>query len=81
MSFPRLGARRKTVASSKSKVYVADIAHNVDCPVQRRKQLWAGAHFHSPALIQKHATTNELFEEGRCTVTETSELIISVESA
>jgi N-methylhydantoinase A len=53
----------------------------VTAKVYRRDRLGAGAEIGGPALIQEHGTTTVLFEQDRCRVANSGELIINVGDA
>ena len=81
LRFPRLGRRAAAKASRRRDVYLDDPHKPVACPIYQRGELGSGARLKGPALIEEHGTTTVLFEQDRCTVAPSGELIIDVGGA
>jgi N-methylhydantoinase A len=78
LAFPAVGRTAAATPASRRKAYFASAGEPVVCPVYRRGDLGAGAEIVGPALIQEHGTTTVLFDDDRCQVAESGELIITV---
>jgi N-methylhydantoinase A len=81
LRFPRLAKGAAAKASRRRDVYLSDSRKPVSCPVYQRSALGAGARIKGPALIEEHGTTTVLFEQDRCTISPSGELIIDVGGA
>ena len=81
LRFPRLARRAAAKASRRRDIYHSDSRKPVSCPIHQRSALGAGARIKGPALIEEHGTTTVLFEQDRCTVSPSGELIIDVGGA
>jgi N-methylhydantoinase A len=78
LAFPAVGRTAAATPASRRKAYFASAGEPVVCPVYRRGDLGAGAEIVGPALIQEHGTTTVLFDDDRCQVAQSGELIITV---
>src|SRR5216684_4074606 len=78
LAFPAVGRTAAATPASRRKAYFASAAEPVVCPVYRREDLGAGAEIVGTALIQEHGTTTVLFDDDRCQVAASGELIITV---
>ena len=58
--------------------YFSSASKPVTAKVYRREQLGAGTAIAGSALIQEHGTTTVLFENDKCRVAESGELIVSI---
>jgi N-methylhydantoinase A len=81
LRFPRLAKRAAAKASRRRDVYLSASRKPVSCPIYQRGALGAGARIKGPALIEEHGTTTVLFEQDRCTMSPSGELIIDVGGA
>jgi N-methylhydantoinase A len=81
LRFPRLARRTAVATPGRRDVYLGDRRKPVACPIHQRGELGAGARIKGPALIEEHGTTTALFEQDRCTVASSGELIIEVGDA
>jgi len=81
LRFPKLVKRGAAKPSRRRDVHLGDPRKAVSCPIYQRSELGAGARIKGPALIEEHGTTTVLFENDRCTVAPSGELIIDVGGA
>jgi N-methylhydantoinase A len=81
LRFPKLAKRATAKPSSRRDVYLSDPRKPVSCPIYQRGELGSGARIKGPALIEEHGTTTVLFEQDRCNVAPSGELIIDVGGA
>ena len=81
MQCPGIAEAGHAAAAHRTDVYLGGPERAVSCPVYRREQLGAGAHFTGPALVREHGTTTVLFEGDVCSVAPSGELIIEVRGA
>jgi N-methylhydantoinase A len=81
LRFPRLAKRAAAKASRRRDVYLGASRKPVSCPIYQRSALGAGARIKGPALIEEHGTTTVLFEQDRCTMSPSGELIIDIGGA
>jgi N-methylhydantoinase A len=80
LELPRCPVAGPVAAARRRRVYLADRARPLECPVYRRDALGASARIDGPALVQEHGTTTVLFAGDRCTVADTGELVVTVGS-
>jgi N-methylhydantoinase A len=78
LKFPGLAASAMAAPSGERRAYFTSASKPLTAKVYRRDGLGAGAEIAGPALIQEHGTTTVLFENDRCRVAESGELIIAV---
>jgi N-methylhydantoinase A len=81
LTFPTLASGEEVKPVGEREVYFSDARKPLPAKVYRRDQLPAGAAIAGPALIQEHGTTTVLFENDRCEVAPSGELIITVGGA
>jgi N-methylhydantoinase A len=81
LAFPSLGKGGTAEPSGEQDAYFSSASKPIKAKVYRRETLGAGAEIMGPALIQEHGTTTVLFENDRCRVADSGELIISIGSA
>jgi len=81
LKFPRLAPHRTAKASRRRDVYLADPYRPVSCPIYQRGELGAGSRIKGPALIEEHGTTTVLFEQDKCVVVPSGELLIDIGGA
>ncbi|MGO8924405.1 MAG: hydantoinase/oxoprolinase family protein [Xanthobacteraceae bacterium] len=81
LHFPKLKAHGAAKPSGRRPVFLADARKPVLCPVYQRNALGAGARIKGPALIEEHGTTTVLFENDKCAVAPSGEIIIAVGGA
>ena len=81
LAFPSLGASNAGTPGSERQAYFTSASQPLTAKVYRRQDLSAGAEIAGPALIQEHGTTTVLFENDRCRVASSGELIISIGAA
>ena len=81
LAFPSLAVGGDATPSAEREVYFSDARRPLRAKVYRRDRLGAGAQIAGPALIQEHGTTTVLFENDRCEVAPSGELIIAVGGA
>ena len=81
LKFPGLDAAGLPAAAGERPVYFSSAAKPLMAKIYRRETLSAGATINGPALIQEHGTTTVLFENDRCKVAESGEMIISIGAA
>ena len=82
LKFPRVGG----VSSKSGKLgsrpaYMGRTDRPVDCAVYDRESLAVGTEIAGPALIREYASTTVMFENDRCRVAETGELVITLGNA
>jgi N-methylhydantoinase A len=78
LAFPSLGASSAGAPSGERQAYFGSASKPLTAKVYKREQLGAGAQVSGPALIQEHGTTTVLFENDRCRVADSGELIITI---
>jgi N-methylhydantoinase A len=78
LAFPRLATSGPAVPSSERMAYFSLAKSPLPAKVYARPSLVAGAEVHGPALIQEHGTTTVLFENDRCQVAGSGELVITI---
>ena len=78
LNFPTLAAGNSASPSRERPAYFSSTNKPLTAKVYRRDQLTAGAEVAGPALIQEHGTTTVLFENDRCRVANSGELIITI---
>ena len=78
LAFPSLTAAGAAAPAGERAVYFSSASQPLAAKVYRRDKLGAGAEIAGPALIQEHGTTTVLFENDKCRVADSGELIISV---
>jgi N-methylhydantoinase A len=78
LAFPSLASADTASLASARAVYFTDASKPLTAKVYRRERLGASAEIAGPALIQEHGTTTVLFENDKCRVADSGELIISV---
>jgi N-methylhydantoinase A len=81
LAFPSLGKGGAAAPAGEHEAYFSSAARPVKAKVYRRETLGAGTEIAGPALIQEHGTTTVLFENDRCRVADSGELIVSIGSA
>jgi N-methylhydantoinase A len=81
LAFPTLGAAGAAQPAGERAVYLSSAEDARTAKFYRRDQLGAGAEIAGPALIQEHGTTTVLFENDRCTVAPSGEMIVTVGAA
>jgi N-methylhydantoinase A len=81
LRFPSLGAGGAATPSGEQQAYFSSATDARTAKVYRRDTLSAGAEIEGPALIQEHGTTTVLFENDRCKVAPSGELIITIGAA
>jgi N-methylhydantoinase A len=81
LAFPSLGKGGTAEPSGEQDAYFSSASKPIKAKVYRRETLGAGAEIMGPALIQEHGTTTVLFENDRCRVADSGELIVSIGSA
>ncbi len=81
LRFPRLARKAAAKPSGRRPVYLSDPRKPVSCPVYQRSALGPGTHIKGPALIEEHGTTTVLFENDKCAVAPSGELIVDVGGA
>src|SRR3954471_17515836 len=78
LNFPSLGSGRAAAPVSEHEAYFISAAKPLTAKINRRQDLSAGAQIAGPALIQEHGTSTVLFENDRCRVAQSGELIITI---
>jgi N-methylhydantoinase A len=78
LTFPPLASGGPVAQPVEREVFFSSAAKPLRAKVYRRDRLGAGAKIAGPALIQEHGTTTVLFENDRCEVAPSGELIIAV---
>src|SRR3954468_12410760 len=78
LNFPRLASGGTAAPASEHEAYFTSAAKPLAAKIYRRPDLSAGAEITGPALIQEHGTTTVLFENDRCRVAPSGELIITM---
>jgi N-methylhydantoinase A len=81
LSFPSLGAAGAAQPAGERAVYLSSAKDARTAKFYRREQLGASAEITGPALIQEHGTVTVLFENDRCKVAPSGELIVTIGSA
>jgi N-methylhydantoinase A len=81
LNFPSLAAGSAAAPSGERPAYFSSASKPLTAKVYRRDQLAAGAEVTGPALIQEHGTTTVLFENDRCRVADSGELIVKIGGA
>ncbi len=81
LAFPSLASGGAAAPAGESEAYFTSASRPLRAKVYRRDTLGAGAEIEGPALIQEHGTTTVLFENDRCKVAASGELIISIGAA
>jgi N-methylhydantoinase A len=81
LAFPSLGATGAAKPAGERPAYFSSAAKPLPAKVYRRETLGAGAEIEGPALIQEHGTTTVLFENDRCKVAPSGELIVTIGGA
>jgi len=81
LKFPSLAAAGSAKPAGERAVYFSSASKPLIAKVYQRDQLGAGAEVAGPALIQEHGTTTVLFENDRCKVAASGELIIEIGAA
>ena len=67
-----------TAPAAEHEAYFSSAKEPRKAKIYRRPDLSAGAEITGPALIQEHGTTTVLFENDRCRVAQSGELIITI---
>jgi N-methylhydantoinase A len=78
LNFPSLTAGSSAAPSGERPAYFTSAGKPLIAKVYRRDTLAAGAQVAGPALVQEHGTTTVLFENDRCRVADSGELIITI---
>jgi N-methylhydantoinase A len=78
LTFPNLASSGTASPVGEHAAYFTDARKPLTAKVYRRDKLGAGAEIVGPGLIQEHGTTTVLFENDKCCVADSGELIISV---
>jgi len=78
LAFPSLGSGGAASPLAEREAYFTSAQAPLKAKVYRRDTLGAGAEISGPALVQEHGTTTVLFENDRCRVAPSGELIIKV---
>jgi N-methylhydantoinase A len=81
LTFPGLATAGAAAPSAERMAYFSSAQKPLAAKVYKRESLGAGAQVSGPALIQEHGTTTVLFENDRCRVAESGELIVTVGGA
>ena len=81
LAFPSLGASGAAKPAGERPAYFSSASKPLTAKVYRRETLGAGAEIAGPALIQEHGTTTVLFENDRCKVAPSGELIVTIGAA
>jgi N-methylhydantoinase A len=81
LKFPRLPASGAASPAGERRAYFSSASKPLTAKVYSRDYLGAGAEIAGPALIQEHGTTTVLFENDRCRVADSGELIIKIGAA
>jgi N-methylhydantoinase A len=81
LAFPGLAATSAAVPSVERLVYFSSAEKPLAAKVYRRENLGANVEITGPALIQEHGTTTVLFENDKCRVADSGEIVISVGGA
>ena len=78
LSFPSVAPAGAATHAGEREAYFTSAAKPLMAKVYQREALGAGAEIAGPALIQEHGTTTVLFENDRCRVADSGELIITI---
>jgi N-methylhydantoinase A len=78
LAFPSASAKGAAVPADERQAYFSSASRPLAAKVYRRADLGAGAEVTGPALIQEHGTTTVLFENDRCKVAPSGELIVTI---
>jgi N-methylhydantoinase A len=81
LRFPSLPAASAATVAGEREVYFSSTATPLAAKVYRRQDIGAGVQIAGPALIQEHGTTTLLFEQDRCEVAPSGELIVTIGGA
>jgi N-methylhydantoinase A len=78
LNFPSLASGGAAAPAAEHEAYFTSATKPLKAKIYRRPELSAGAEIAGPALIQEHGTTTVLFENDRCRVAQSGELIITI---
>ena len=78
LAFPSASAKGAAIPAGERQAYFSSAERPLAAKVYRREALGAGAEVTGPALIQEHGTTTVLFENDRCKVAPSGELIVTI---
>jgi N-methylhydantoinase A len=81
LAFPSLAATGAARPTGERRAYFSSANRPLTAKVYRRSDLGAGVEVPGPALVQEHGTTTVLFDNDRCRVAPSGELIVTVGGA